>query len=299
MRIEEFFPEVLDNLFDGLYIVDTERKIRYWNRAAEEISGYSREEMEGRFCHDNILRHMDEKGTLLCLNGCPLHAAMADGEPKKADVFLHHKEGHRVPIQVRITPLRDGAGKVIGAVEIFSEDFYRLHSEQRIRELENKALRDPLTGLFNRYFGGDKIEGFLREYRKIGTSFGIIFLDVDDFKRINDGMGHAAGDEVLKTLARTLEANIRFRDAAVRWGGEEFVLVLHEARAESVGGLAEKFLHLIRNSAVPWEGGDLSFTVSAGATVVRPGDTAASIVDRADRLMYASKVAGKDRNTLG
>lgn len=299
MDLQEFFPEVLDNLFDGLYIVDTDRRIRYWNRAAEDITGFSRAYVTGRFCGDNILQHIDDDGRPLCRDGCPLHAAMLENSPKQAEVYLHHRDGHRVPVQVRIMPLREGDGRIIGAVETFSENFYRLHAEQKIRELENKALRDSLTGLFNRHFGNENIEVRIREFSRTGLVFGLMFLDVDNFKNINDEFGHKTGDEVLRTLARTLEANIRFRDSAIRWGGEEFIVIFNDAQTETVRGMSEKFLHLVRNSVISAEGGNLRFTVSAGTTVVRIGDDSASVVDRADRLMYKSKVGGKNRNTLG
>lgn len=298
IQMESFFPGILDSIFDGLYIVDNDRKILYWNKAAEEITGYSREEMEGRFCYDNILQRIDNEGRQLCMGGCPMVSSINNGEAKKVEVFFHHKTGHRVPIQVRITPIRGAEGQIVGAVEIFNENFFRLQAEQRIRELENKALRDPLTGLFNRYYGIEKIETLLRKYEKMGDSFGIIFIDVDNFKSINDQRGHAVGDEVLKALARTLKENIRFKDIAVRWGGEEFVLILQETQRETVGALAEKFLNLIRSTVVHSGDQKLHFTASSGATAVLPGDTAAIIVDRADQLMYESKMSGKNRNTL-
>ncbi len=115
-----FYKSVLDNLFDGVYFVDSERKITYWNKAAERITGFFEAEVVNLSCYDKILNHVDETGKQLCLNGCPLAEVLKDGNLREADVFLRHKAGHRVPVSIRITPIYDG-DRIVGAVEIFSD----------------------------------------------------------------------------------------------------------------------------------------------------------------------------------
>lgn len=117
---EGFYKSVLDNLFDGVYVVDKERKIIYWNKAAERITGFFEAEVVNLACYDNILNHVDERGKQLCLDGCPLAKVLKDGNPRQAEVFLRHKAGHRVPVSIRITPIYDG-DSIIGAAEIFSD----------------------------------------------------------------------------------------------------------------------------------------------------------------------------------
>ena len=109
----------LDNLFDGAYVVDTKRVIQYWNKAAEELTGFTADEVVGRSSADNILNHVDLAGNLLCIIGCPLLGTLCDGQKREELVFLHHKQGHRIPIQIRVSPIQDESGKVIGAIEIF------------------------------------------------------------------------------------------------------------------------------------------------------------------------------------
>ncbi|HEY6837725.1 MAG TPA: PAS domain S-box protein, partial [Geobacteraceae bacterium] len=125
-RSQLFFRKLLDNLYDGVYFVDRDRLITYWNKGAERISGYTAEEVMGKSCKDSLLVHMDDKGTILCLAGCPLAATMEDRKERRAEVYLHHKDGHRVPVVVRVAPIPDRAGKIIGAVEIFSENSTRM-----------------------------------------------------------------------------------------------------------------------------------------------------------------------------
>jgi PAS domain S-box-containing protein len=116
-----FHAMLLDSIFDGVYFVDAERKITYWNRGSESLTGYSAREAVGKHCYDNFLMHVDEAGCALCTNGCPLSSTIHDGQRRQAEVFLRHKLGHRVPVCVRVAPLMNASGQIIGAVEVFSD----------------------------------------------------------------------------------------------------------------------------------------------------------------------------------
>ena len=111
----EFERAVLDHLYEGVYYVDRARRIRYWNAGAEGLTGYSAPAVVGQFCYQNLLNHVDATGKQLCRSGNSLSATMRDGVPREADVFLRHREGHRVAVRVRTTPVRDREGSVIGA----------------------------------------------------------------------------------------------------------------------------------------------------------------------------------------
>ena len=114
--LDDVEQAVMDNLYDGVYYVDLGRRIHYWNRGAERLTGYADADVIGQFCFDNILNHVDGSGTTLCRSFCPLAATMRDGGPREAEVFLRHRKGHRVPVQVRTTPVRSRDGTVIGGV---------------------------------------------------------------------------------------------------------------------------------------------------------------------------------------
>ena len=113
---------ILDEIQDGVYFLDTDRRITYWNRGAERITGFKSDEVLGRCCSDNILMHVDHAGLQLCKGHCPAARTIADGSFQEDEVFLHHKQGHRVPVRVRTSPVRDEAGGIIGAVEIFNDN---------------------------------------------------------------------------------------------------------------------------------------------------------------------------------
>jgi diguanylate cyclase (GGDEF)-like protein/PAS domain S-box-containing protein len=296
---EDFYRTLLDNLYDAVYAVDRERRITYWNRSAEQLTGFAADEVMGRHCRDNILVHVNGEGVNLCETACPLSRAMEEGVPGEVGIFLHHREGHRIPVTVRCSPIRDADGRVTGAIEVFRDDSPRLELEERMEELRQQALLDHLTGVGNRRYTEMELANRLEEMRRHGWPFGLAFMDIDNFKEANDRHGHDAGDRVLEMVARTTMNSLRPFDFLGRWGGEEFVAIVSHAGEENLRTTAERIRALVAKSALPLEGGQLRVTVSIGATLAKPSDTPESLVKRADELMYASKRAGRNQVTLG
>jgi diguanylate cyclase (GGDEF)-like protein/PAS domain S-box-containing protein len=295
----ESFKSVVENLHDGLYFVDLNRSITYWNKAAEQISGFSADEVVGRSCADNILTHIDGEGNNLCRKLCPLAATMADGQPREAEVYLHHKDGHRVPVSVRVTAFTDEEHRIIGGVELFSDISSQKANALRVKELERLALIDQLTQLANRVFLEKEIASCLEESRRYAIPFGILFMDIDHFKRFNDTWGHDVGDEVLKFVARTFVSNARPFDLYGRWGGEEFIAIIRNIGGSDLAALGNRLRRLIAGSYLLHGGERLRVTISMGATPVTYGDSVESLIKRADTLLYESKEGGRNRLTLG
>lgn len=287
--------QLLDQLNEGAYVTDSGRRILFWNRAAERISGYRRSEVQGRRCADNILVHIDGRGRSLCRGLCPLGATLRDGRARRGEIFLHHKDGHRVPVRVRTLPRRDRRGSVVQAIELFEDLSEKLDLGARIEELRKLAMVDRLTGAANRYFTEKSLEARLEDRRRFASPLGVIFFDIDDFKRINDRFSHRVGDRALRTVARTLQSNVRSADLVGRWGGEEFLVIVGHADGRILRRIAEK-LRLLVERSVFWEKEfPLHVTLSGGATLARQADTVRTLVERADLLMYRSKRAGKNR----
>ncbi len=295
---DEFYKNVLDNLFEGVYFVDAECKITYWNRGAEEISGYTRDEVVGRRCFEQILIHTDEQGNLLCKTGCPLAAVIKDGIPREVEVYLYHKEGYRVPVRIRAQPLCDEDGNVIGAVEVFNDNSVFVATRHRIHELQYAADRDALTNIGNRRFSEANLVAALHAYHQLAEPFAVLLIDVDEFKLINDTYGHIVGDQMLKLVADTLQYSIRTSDYVGRWGGEEFLVILYNVNAQQIMAIAEKLRHLVEQNSLITEKGEIGVTISIGGTLSRPDDTVRSILERADASLYQSKGEGKNRCTI-
>lgn len=291
----EFYENLLDNLYEGVYFVDPKRRILYWNKAAENLTGYAAGEVLGRHCWDNCLKHINQEGLHLCHASCPLAETMADGSPREAEIYLHHRQGHRVPVLVRVAPIRDSSEQIVGAVELFSDNSPKVALQQMVEDLQQLALIDSLVRLPNRGYLERTLQSSLDEMRRYKSTFGVLFLDIDHFKRINDTYGHDVGDQVLIMVARTLSNALRSFDTLGRWGGEEFVAIIKSVSSEQLYKIASKFRILVEQSSLDVESATVQVTISIGATLAQPGDTARSLLKRADQLLYQSKRMGRNR----
>lgn len=296
---KDSYARIIDDLHDGLYFVNANRVITYWNKAAERISGYTAAEVIGKSCADKMLTHIDGTGTCLCTGLCPLAATIADGNSREAQVFLHHKNGHRVPVLVRVSLLTDSLGKVIGGIELFTDISNIQANDLRVKELEKLALLDNLTQLANRNYIERELHGRFEEHRRMNIPFGILFIDIDHFKRVNDTYGHDVGDEVLRFVARTFTANARPFDLYGRWGGEEFLGIIRNIDGDDLELLGNRLRVLIEHAYILHEGEKLQVTVSIGATSVTADDSLEGLIKRADDLLYESKRLGRNRLSRG
>jgi len=294
----DFYATLLDNLYDGVYFVDRERRITLWNKAAERITGFTRAEVLGKRCADNLLRHVDERGNSLCEGACPLSHTLGDGQQRSTSVFLHHKNGHRVPVAIGVAPITGKQQNIIGAVEIFRDNSATVAALEHLKELEDLAYLDTLTKIANRTYLENFIVSKFNEFRRLGWSFGVIFVDVDRFKLVNDTHGHQTGDVVLKMVAQTLLKNCRSFDLVGRWGGEEFICIISKLKgADQLMATAERLRVLVESAWVSLPDSSLHVTISLGATLARLQDTPETLIHRADGLMYRSKTEGRNRFT--
>jgi diguanylate cyclase (GGDEF)-like protein/PAS domain S-box-containing protein len=294
------YEMLLANIRDGVYFTDREMKITYWNKAAERITGYKAREVIGKRCRENILIHLDKEGHSLCRSHCPLSDTIAEKKACEAHVYLHHKLGHRIPVHIRTNPLIDEDGKVVGAVEFFTDTTAYPSMQQRIVELEKLALLDALTQLPNRNHLKPAIDTRFHELRRMGLKFGLLFMDIDHFKHVNDTYGHETGDRVLLTVARTLSSATRPFDLVGRWGGEEFLGIVRNIDQKKLAAIGDRLRLLVSKSSVYYKDNRrLTVTISVGATLANENDTREYLIHRADQLMYASKKQGRNRVTVG
>ncbi len=291
----DWYKSVLDDLAEGLYVTDNKRQIRYWNRAAEKLTGFDAASVIGSYCYDNILMHIDEQGASLCHTLCPLAKTILDGEIRTDRVFLHHANGHRVPVVVRINPIYNEQREIVGATEMFSNDSAALSALERITELEKAAYLDPLTEVGNRRYAETALVKCLAESSQNHTPYGVLFLDVDCFKPINDTYGHLIGDRVLRMVAKTLQHNLYAEDFIGRWGGDEFLVILHNVEADKLTSVTDKLRILVASSQLMLGEVNVKTTVSIGGTLVSDDDSVDTLLTRTDLALYAAKSAGRNQ----
>jgi diguanylate cyclase (GGDEF)-like protein len=212
---------------------------------------------------------------------------------------MRHRLGFRIPVSVRSTAIRNSSGQIVGAIEVFTNISTKKKIERRIGELEDLAYRDSLTGVANRRYTELKLQQATQEVQLFGRRIGLILMDLDRFKEVNDTCGHDAGDRVLLAVSRTLVGSLRPTDFIGRWGGEEFVVFVTDANAELLQRIAERCRMLIGATSVPLTDREsIQVTASMGATLLLPADSSQSAIARADKLMYESKTGGRNRITF-
>jgi len=166
----------------------------------------------------------------------------------------------------------------------------------RSQTLVNRAIRDPMTGLLNRGYFDTLFDYEIERARRYSQRFAVVVLDADHFKRINDNHGHAAGDAVLKVLAKTLASHLRESDVIVRFGGEEFVLLLHDTDSESALAKAQALRQAVERLVVGAPQHAIQFTLSAGVAVYPDDGTLAHVLlSRADQRLLQAKNSGRNR----
>ncbi|SFB88236.1 PAS domain S-box-containing protein/diguanylate cyclase (GGDEF) domain-containing protein [Marinospirillum celere] len=162
---------------------------------------------------------------------------------------------------------------------------------ERTQALEELAVTDRLTGLFNRHKLDRELADEIKRAERYSRPFGLILLDIDNFKLINDTYGHLAGDQVLVLIASVLQSNTRTTDVLGRWGGEEFLVLCTESNLEGLLHFAKKLRCVLANQTMPFGG---SLTASLGVALYKKGDSAEQLVSRADRALYHAKSNGRN-----
>jgi diguanylate cyclase (GGDEF)-like protein/PAS domain S-box-containing protein len=287
--------EFISNLYEGVYIVDKNRKIVFWNSGSEHITGYKADEVVQKHCYQNILKHVDKSGKKLCFEGCPLHHTLQTGKTNENEVFLEHKLGYRVPVSVKTFPLYDDDNKIIAAVEVFTDMKFKENQYKENLKLKKIIQRDDLTKLYNRRYLDFHLNQSLEEAKEFNQAFGILFIDIDHFKDVNDTYGHNVGDQVLKVIAHTLRSNLRPNDLVGRWGGEEFIAIINSDDMKTIEVIAERLRQLSAYSVYKHKEQEIQVTVSIGGTLLRLDDTISSLIERADKNMYEAKSTGRNR----
>jgi diguanylate cyclase (GGDEF)-like protein/PAS domain S-box-containing protein len=290
----DIYRAVLEGLPVGVYLTDRKRQIAFWNTSAERITGYLGQEVIGHLCPDNLLMHCDENQVALCGGGCPLALTMQDGRPRESNIFLRHKEGQRIPVRVRSMPVRDEFGIIIGAAECFEERSFRT-AEMRYPRLRGcQVSLDDVTGVPDRQSTLAGLAAALQEFAVSQAPFGVLLIAIDNPDHLRRVCGYQAVNQVLYAAAQTLASGTRPDDLVGRWREDRFLTLAACPAADGLKSCAERLRRLVSVAAVPWWGDRLSFTISIGGTMVRPGDTVDLLLGRADQALQDATAENSD-----
>jgi diguanylate cyclase (GGDEF)-like protein/PAS domain S-box-containing protein len=274
--------KALNDSPDCVMITDVENKIVFVNTGFEQLTGYKQDEVLGK--EPSFLWH-----------------AMPDTLPSNpnsapADKITHfrlqepnlQKDGSLFYVDQSIAHITDEAGKITHYVSFSKDSTDRLKRELALKDL---ASRDPLTGLLNRRSGEHLLKQYDDEKRQSKKSLCLIMIDIDNFKKINDTFGHAVGDQILISSSQLLKNKARNTDSFILWGGEEFLIIVHDSRLKDALEFAERIRKSIEQHTDQVVG---RITASFGVAESSLDEGTASLLNRADKALYKAKLDGKN-----
>jgi diguanylate cyclase (GGDEF)-like protein/PAS domain S-box-containing protein len=282
---------ILNAAGEGVYGLDLKGNTTFVNPAACEILGYQEEELIGKPMHFSV-HHSYPDGSTYPIEKCPMYASFKMGKVHHVDnEVLWHKEGYAVPVRYTSTPIYEN-DVIQGAVVTFLD----ITREKQARdELEQLAHYDKLTGLPNRHSFTERLSQAVSRANRTDGKVGVMFIDLDNFKNINDTLGHEFGDSLLQYLASRLRGSIRASDYLARLGGDEFAAIFEGCQNPGyIAKLAQKVLDCTVDN-VTIDRHVVQPTLSIGISVYpMGGKTVKELLKNADIAMYRAKERGKN-----
>ncbi|MFZ2507908.1 MAG: EAL domain-containing protein [Steroidobacteraceae bacterium] len=291
-REKESAQITLQSIGDGVITCDAHGRVEYLNPVAEELTGWRLEDSLGRTI-DEIFRSFHEETCEPLEN--PLAVAVRRIRSIKSvrPMLLIRRDGNELYIESTSSPIRDGSGTVTGGVLVFHDVS---ESRELNRRLSYHASHDVLTGLVNRREFEARLERALKSAKARETSYALCYIDIDQFKIVNDTCGHSAGDALLGQVGALLKSKVRWRDTLARLGGDEFGVLLESCSLEEALRTAETLRESIRNFRYTWEDRTFRLGASLGVVPITPeNEDIASVLSAADSACGAAKESGRNR----
>src|SRR5215213_4375498 len=291
-RLSRQHEMVLKSAGEGIFGLDLEGHATFVNPTAVNMTGWDAEDLLGRSLHD-ALHHTKPDGAPYPREQCPIYAALEDGAThSRDDEVFWRKDGTSFPVEYVSTPILQD-GEVVGSVVTFKDITERKALEDQLR---HQAFHDPLSALPNRALFMDRLEHALTRANRRGSKVAVLFMDLDNFKVINDSLGHKAGDQLLKAVAKRLKVNLRPEDTAARLGGDEFTILGEDVTSiGDVAQMAERIAEILQPPFI-LEEQEVFATVSIGIALnISTQEQPEDLLRHADLAMYRAKHRGKAR----
>lgn len=283
----------LQSIGDGVITTDAEGSVDYINPVAQDLTGWDMRNAHGESI-ESLMTLINEHTRATVDN--PLSRCLKEGRViTLADgSVLINKDGNEVPIQDSAAPIRDRIGNIIGAVMVFHD----VSKESRLfRKLSYQASHDTLTGLINRReFENKLVTALDAAHNSPDQTHALLYLDLDQFKVVNDTFGHTAGDELLRQVAEVVQANIRSTDIVARLGGDEFGILLERCTEERAMEVGEAIRGAVESHRFNWKDAFTSARCSLGVVMVsKESPDVASVMSSADVACYSAKDMGRNQ----
>lgn len=282
----------LQSIGDGVVTTDDNGKVQYLNPTAERLLGF-KSEVAGGLHYRNVLKLVDEATGEPLQDLVHLCLSVEDGSAHTGEGLLIQRDGTRYHLKVTAAPMRDHYGQVVGVVLV-------LHDITEVmgmaRQLSYQASHDMLTGLYNRRVFEQRVEEAIRSAHKGHEFHAVLYLDLDQFKVVNDTCGHNAGDELLQQVSSLMQSRVRESDVLARLGGDEFGVLLENCPLDKAEMIADSIRLAIRDFRFAWDDKAFEIGVSIGVVpIVADTGNLAYVLAAADAACYVAKDSGRNR----
>jgi len=285
------YRSVLENLPIGIYVLDKEQRVRFWNRGAEQITGYLAQEVMGHICREP-LPHCDPQGRVLVGDHCPVTTTFRDGRALQNHVFTLHKQGHRLGVQVRTLPLLDDNGLIVGVAVAFEEA-----ATSSIPESSGALMYgclDPLTGVPSQRLTRAVLAESLVGLEDTHGGLGLLRIRISGLEEFSARYGTGSIAPFLRTSAQTIRHSLSAEDFLGRWEKSEFLAMLHSSSPVKVAAMAELIWLQLSQSEVSWWGDCFPVQAVVDYGVAHTGDKLESLLSqmKPSHASVAAKAAG-------
>ncbi len=288
-----FHEQLLNSMDEGVVFIDRDGIIHGWNHAAELLTGIKSEAVVSSVWSPVLIGLADEEGEVTDAY-CPIREAIEKSSPMIGNYTIRRVDGTQVPTRLHVVPVPEEVPGLCGVVLIARDSSHQASLERRVQSLHKQATQDPLTGVANRAEFDRRLNELVDRRAATGATFSLVICDIDHFKSVNDLHGHQAGDEALVKFAAVLRSHSRECDFVARYGGEEFIYLTPDCDLVSAAKRAEAIRATIQQTPLP-SLGNASVTASFGVTEVQVGDSADSVLARADRALLQAKESGRNQ----
>jgi len=296
---------IMEGIGDGVLVIARDFTILLANSAAAATLGVEKKDLIGRRCYETT-----HKRTTPCekpLVTCPLPLIFERGESIVTVLHTHFDaQGDEHHMEITASAVKDHQGRTFAVVETCRDIMDKKSDDELVKlvkrlneaqtHLKHMAITDELTGLRNRRYIVERLEEEFQRSMRTGHPLGLIMLDIDHFKQINDARGHLFGDVVLRVIAVRIKASLRKHDLVGRVGGEEFLVICPESSLEDTVVVADRIRRIINDEVITDNGDAVRVALSAGVTVMSPDDVNwEKVFSRADSALYKAKETGRNR----
>jgi len=285
----EFFQQFAELLPFGMYVVDRQGRIVFWNNRASQITGYRAHDLVGRLYHDGLFapcapkENEPESG-----ESCPIESAIRDGKPVEAHQLLRHRQGHRIPVLAQAIPIRDDHGHVAAVAEIFQEEQAGAEGLCWITRTEGQS--DPVLGIPSRATARQQLEISLVQR---STGLGVFLIEVENIDQFARSRGKEMVVAVLRAVAQTLAHAMPVPHFLGAWENGSFLILAPNSTSELNDALQQRLAALGNGCAISWWGDEVVPHVRVACTMLEQQDTAASLIARLEALQMRAASAGE------